>query len=112
MENFGDFMRQMMDGVGGRKKKKFKTVVKVAPEEEIRFMDLERRKKNLQTYVNQTMSKIETDSSRLWADIRDKYNLHGEEFCNLRYKGSTAEIRVPVTADEKEGEGDCDHTAQ
>jgi len=99
--DFGEFlMKQMKGGIGG--KKKFKTVAKLVPEDVVKFLDLQRRKDNLLKYSKKVASKITSDVDRVWSEVRDKYDLHGEGFSNLTYEEGSGEIKAEIEEKEKE----------
>lgn len=59
-------------------------VATITPEEEARFAELDSRLEAVKADIERVKSKLLADRNRLWADLMDKYNLHG---ANLKQEG-------------------------
>lgn len=80
MLNSDEMFKEILGIVHGGKNKKM--LLKLTPEENSRFIELEARFDAMITEKQRVISKLRCDSNRLWADLKDKYKIHGK---NLEY---------------------------
>lgn len=74
-----------------------KPLVKVSSEEVVRFEEIRSRIAAYAADRLRVESKIQSDLDRLWADIKDKYNLHGKEMTYDTQNGAVVELLPPGT---------------
>lgn len=60
-----------------------KKSIKMDPADLATYSELMARKDALNNGFKRAQSKIESDAARQWGNLKDKYNLHGEEWLHI-----------------------------
>lgn len=83
--DFNEMIQQLMNRtVKGEVQRSTKPVAKLTIAEIVRFEELIARQRAADADYERTKSKIRADRDRLWADLMDRYKLHGK---NLSWDG-------------------------
>lgn len=91
--NFGDFVNKMM----GMQRAECKTrlVSKLSPELIARNEELNAQSKAIEKTINRLGSKLKANRNRFWADVCDKYDVHGLKVTLDKETGELHEILPP-----------------
>lgn len=76
----------------GHEHKRLRVAAKLTPEEVVRFTTLTARAAAMDKEIRRMNGKLDAERDRLWADLQDKYNLHGTNLSFDEKEGTLYEL--------------------